>query len=417
MPIQIDPADPVSVYTAAEVDDKLAALPAGGEAQVSADDIAGLAEFVDARIPAPTSTYSKPAAGIPKTDLASAVQSSLSRADTSLQPGDVVNTGGAVDTSKGVNVRGFPGANDTERVRNAYNARGNRPLYFPAGTYNLTELPDFANDTVIVGDGARTTTLQYTGSGTLRTLTNKYGILFRDIGFDLTAPGATSLKLSNCFRVSFDHCRFRGRHNDGTGATYRGQTGIWLDNNTGASNFTSCDWENLGVGLRSNSIQNYTFGGKFTVCWRSVWLDTKDRPYNAGIYCTQTEFVGGGQGTTETHVLVDGAANCCSFSQCWWEKADWGMRIGVTGKGGPSQLSIFGGKMGIGPGGGIQLNHCRQPHLTNVEFDGDQGRTNTSREVVVNGAGCPTGVAMNLITTIRSGFARSEFPSAWHVFL
>lgn len=44
-------------------------------------------------------TYSKPSGGIPKTDLASAVQTSLGKADTSLQPSDVVDSLSSGSTS------------------------------------------------------------------------------------------------------------------------------------------------------------------------------------------------------------------------------------------------------------------------------------------------------------------------------
>lgn len=44
-------------------------------------------------------TYSKPSGGIPKTDLASAVQTSLGKADTSLQPSDVVDSLSSASTT------------------------------------------------------------------------------------------------------------------------------------------------------------------------------------------------------------------------------------------------------------------------------------------------------------------------------
>lgn len=49
-----------------------------------------------------TGTYSKPSGGIPKTDLASAVQTSLDKADTALQEEQFKGTIGAVDTSDSV---------------------------------------------------------------------------------------------------------------------------------------------------------------------------------------------------------------------------------------------------------------------------------------------------------------------------
>ena len=318
-------------------------------------------------------------------------------------------------------MRAVSGGNDTERIQNAYNQRGGRPLYFPAGTYQVTALPDFANDSVINGDGPRNTTITYTGTGTLRSLSGKYGIQFNEIGFDLTSAGATSIRLDQCFRVSFDRCRFKGRHNDGTGSTYRSQVGIFLDGNTGASDFVNCDWENLGSGIRTNSIQNYVLGGKFTHCWNSVWGDTAVRRFNAGMYLTNTEFVGCMDPVnTNAHILVDGPANCWQLDGCWWEKAVWMARVGGTSAGqtgGPSQFAMFGGKMGVGPGGGLQLNNCRQAHLSNVEFDGDVGGGSGSRKLIINAGGCPNGVAMNLTSTTGGLFTRGEFPSAWHVFL
>lgn len=49
-----------------------------------------------------TGNYSKPSGGIPKTDLASAVQTSLDKADTALQEEQFKGTIGAVDTSDSV---------------------------------------------------------------------------------------------------------------------------------------------------------------------------------------------------------------------------------------------------------------------------------------------------------------------------
>lgn len=104
----------------------------------------------------------------------------------------------------------------------------------------------------------------------------------------------------------------------------------------------------------------------------------------------------------------------------WFEKAVWMARIGgVTAgrSGGPSQFVMNGGKMGVGPGGGLQLNNCRQAHLSNVEFDSDFGNGSGSRKLTINASGCPNGVAMNLTSTTGGLFARGDFPAGWHVFL
>jgi hypothetical protein len=118
MPINPVVASGEAVYTAAEVDQKLSDLPTGGGGVTQADVDTAVQAAVDALVngaPAALDTlqeladaaadqddfaasvaqalaarYTKPADGIPKSDLAAAVQASLGKADSALQSSGVV---------------------------------------------------------------------------------------------------------------------------------------------------------------------------------------------------------------------------------------------------------------------------------------------------------------------------------------
>ena len=301
---------------------------------------------------------------------------------------------------------------DTVAIAKAYAAAhaAGATLYLPAGTYKVTALPAFLDQDSIIGDGAWATKIVYAGTGTLLTLTGKQFVSFRDLQIWITGAGATAIDLSGCFRCSFTNVIIRGNHT-GANTTYQGQTGIKLRDNTGGTTFQNCDIQNLGYGIQTSCIQNYVVNSKFTVCWRSV--RGIGGTANAGMVFTNTEFTGGDTTqATETHILIDGSANSWSFTGCWFEKADYGAKVGVAGSGGPSQFSMVGCKIGARVVH-LQLNDCRQPHLDSVEFDVDQ--TGTPTELVINATYCAEGVAINLVTTVRSDFAIADFPAYWFI--
>lgn len=301
--------------------------------------------------------------------------------------------------------------NDTTAIADAYTAAAGKPLYFPPGTYLVTALPDFADRSVVTGGGPAKSLIKYAGTGTLRTLTGKYGLVFRDIGFWATGAGATLLQLSGCFRFSFERVIFRGAHDDATGSTYRTQVGLKLDNNTGATFISHCDFENLGIGLQTSCIQNQVMLSKFTVCYRSVY--GVGGTANAGLSIANTEFVGGDVGTTETHIYIDGSANCWVLLGVWFEKSDYACRVGVGGTGGPSQWVMIGCKIGAKTTG-LDLIYCRQPILIGNEWDLDQG--GTQDEIAINATNAEEGVAIANITTLRSDFVTGDYPQYWSAF-
>lgn len=300
---------------------------------------------------------------------------------------------------------------DTSAVGTAYTAAAGRPLFFPPGTYLVTALPSFVSRDQVIGAGPTQSMIKYAGTGTLKQCSNLYGMTFRHIGFWATGAGATLLRLSNCFRFSFDHVIFRGAHDDATGSTYRTQVGLKLDTNTGASFISHCDFENLGIGLQTSCIQNHVTLSKFTVCYRSVY--GVGGTANAGLSLSLVEFVGGDVGTTETHIYIDGSANCWTLNAVWFEKADYACRVGVGGTGGPSQWTMIGCKIGAAVTG-VDLIYCRQPVLINNQWDEDQGGTQT--ELVINATNAEEGFAAGNVTTLRSDFDDADFPQYWTVF-
>lgn len=335
------------------------------------------------------------------------------------RPGDTARMADVVVRMPVVSVRNFGATgdgttDDTAALASAMTAAraAGKPLYLPAGTYLVTALPAFADQDRIWGDGRWATKIMYAGTGTLATLTGRQFVEFRDLQLWATAANAKLLKLAGCFRCSFNAVIFRGNHT-GANTTYQGQVGIELSDNTGGTFFTDCDFQNLGYGMKTSCIENEMVNCKFTVCWRS--LHGVGGTANAGMYLANIEFVGGDDTqSSETHLLIDGSANSWSLVNVWLEKADYGARIGVAGGsgGGPSQFAMHGCKVGARVVG-LQINNCRQPHLSSVEFDLDQGGTMTP--LVINADYAAEGVAINCVNTLSDDFQFANFPPYWFV--
>ncbi|MCM6772169.1 glycoside hydrolase family 55 protein [Nocardia sp. CDC159] len=302
-------------------------------------------------------------------------------------------------------------ADDTAALAAAV-AVGDRPLvlYLPSGQYRVTSWPELPDYATILGDGADVTTVYYDGDGTLISLRKRQRVRFARLGFYLTGEKATAVRLSECFRCSFDSVVLRGNHLASNFPRYVDQHGVVLEHNTGGTAFINCDINNFGYGLVTSCIQNYVTASKFTN--NRIGVRGTGNDHNAGLALSNVEFVSDDQApTTDRHVVVDGAANDWWFTNVWFEGADTALSIG-TAAGGPAQFGMVNCKVAARHTC-LQLNRCRQPYLANVQFDPDLD--NPPIEVQIDPKGCPEGTAINLISGSYDDVDARAFPEGWHV--
>ncbi|MBF6176275.1 glycosyl hydrolase family 28-related protein [Nocardia blacklockiae] len=320
------------------------------------------------------------------------------------------------DAPSARNVRDFGAvgdgrADDTAAVAAAA-AVGDRPLvmYLPAGQYRVSRWPDLADYATVLGDGADVTTILYEGDDTLVTLRRRQRVRFARLGFFLSGEAGTAVRLTECFRCSFDSVVLRGNHLAENFPRYTRQRGVVLEGNTGGTAFIDCDVNNFGYGLVTSCIQNYVTSSKFTSNRISVLGTGSD--HNAGLALTNVEFVSDEDPrTTDRHVVVDGAANDWWFTNVWFEGADTALAIGGE-RGGPAQFGMVNCKVAARRTC-LELTRCRQPYLANVQFDPDSDTPPT--EVRIDPAGCPEGTAINLISGSHDDIDPRAFPEGWHV--
>jgi hypothetical protein len=326
----------------------------------------------------------------------------------------------ATDIDGVVNVKDYGAVgdgttDDTTAVGAAYTAASGRPLFFPNGTYLVTALPALTDKDRLVGSGY-SSIIKYAGSGTLLTLTSKQDVSFRSLDIWISAAGGKAFDLSGCFQISFDDVRIRGAHDGSTGSTYYGQKGLILRDNTGNTRIHNCVFENLGEGIETSCIQNEMTNSKIVNCYNSI--KGIGGTANAGFIAIGCEFIGDTDpDTVAAHVNITGTANTWIFDGCWFEGSTTGLVVGVFGSGGPSSFLMSGCKVAA-RSVGIQFNNCRQPTLIGCEFNVDSGGTMT--EIVFGGSPAGDevieGMAINLVTTLRSDFVDADFPQYWNIF-
>lgn len=304
---------------------------------------------------------------------------------------------------------------DTAAVAAAYAASGGKPLLFTAGTYKVTSLPALIDGDRLIGVGPLDSEIVYAGSGVLLPLTGRQDIAIRSLGIHLSGAGSTAIDLAGCFQIGIDDVRIRGAHDGTTGTTYHGQTGIVLRDNSGNSRIHNSIIANLGTAIETSCIQNELTNCKIVNCYKSVLgVGGTD---NAGLVCVACEFISNTDpDTTVAHVDITGSASTWVFDACWFEGSDYGLKVGVFGSGGPSSFTMVGCKIGARVVG-LQLNHCRQPSLIACEFNEDSG--GVMDEIVFGGSPAGDevieGLALNLITTLRTDFDDADFPQYWIV--
>lgn len=305
-------------------------------------------------------------------------------------------------------------ADDTAAVASACAPAGSGPLvlYLPAGIYRVTKWPALPDHAQVQGDGADNSTVLYEEDGTLITLQGRQRVRFTRMGIWATGRQSTAVRVSGCFRCSFESVLIRGNHTSGNYPAYVKQRGLVLDQNTGGTTFVDCDINNFGYGIVTSCIQNYVTASKLASNHVGV-LGTGDN-FAAGLAIANTEFVSDRDPhTTDRHIDIDGPANDWWLTNVWFEGADTAVTVGRAGAGGPSQFGMVNCKVAARTVC-LDLQHCRQPYLANVIFDADSD-AQVPAEMRINSTWCAEGTAVNLISGIHTDIDPAVYPPKWQV--
>ena len=324
------------------------------------------------------------------------------------------SSGGGADTGAVVisqSVSDPSGAIDATSEFTAAYATG-KPIVVPPGTYTVTNLPATTLSS-IEGAGADKTTIRYTGTGTMCTLTSQQRTKFAKIKFALTNSAATLFTLSNTFRATFTQCIFQGSHTTlgDSFSTTTGHIGVRLTANSGDNLFYDCDFLNLGVGIRTDCIQNGVIGGKFGTCYNGIY------GFGGGGMSLQgyIDFVAAAGPTppTDTAINIDGATGQWWLDQVWTEGCTTAIKVG-TGTTGPAQFSLTNSKLAA-VSTCVNMVAARNPTIFNVYCAGDSANSFTPDPLLVDATGTPEGVAF--IDSIVTGkqVDPAAYPIGWTV--
>lgn len=284
-----------------------------------------------------------------------------------------------------------------------------KPVLVPPGTYTVTSLaPPTRSLTLGAGESSK---IRYAGTGTMCTLTSLQRVRFVDLQFVLTNAAATLFKVDGTFRASWTRCVFQGQHTAAADAyaINTAHIGVWLTNNAGDNLFYDCDFLNLGVGIKTDAVQNGVVGGKFGSCYNGI------RGFGGGgmSLAGYIDFVG----PVSPAVIVDKAINIDAATGIWWldnvwiEGATTGISVG-TGTTGPAQFSMTGSKVAATTTC-IAMNACRNPTLWNVYFTGDNSGAATPDPLVIDATNAPEGVAYVDSVITGKAVTTSSLPKGW----
>lgn len=285
---------------------------------------------------------------------------------------------------------------------NNLGAQSGGKLLLPAGFYRFSSALTVPERVAIQGMGPGTR-IEFTGTGKFLTFKNESKLIEVDING--TSDDYTLVYLNNVFRVELRSVTLSGHHLS-TGAK-PSQIGIEIRGNAGDSQFNNCRFNNLGSGIRTDSIMDYVMGCVFSACQRGIWGDGNN--YGSGISVSDTTFVSNAASTI-AHIQVDGNANKWWFTNTWMEGATDGVVIGSTA-GGPYSFGMVNCAV-ASTTRCIVVNNARQTYLANVSLEQDGGATPVP--LTINSAGfAADGVVTNV--PIYTGFDldASIFPKNW----
>lgn len=327
---------------------------------------------------------------------------------------------GVADDTAAINAAAA--AAETARVAGGSTVLGVK-VYLPRGAYRVTSTLTLASYVTLQGESRYNTTLRWSGSAAVGArmfeFVNKYGVGFQDIRISIDAIVASPntiavFYMSNCFRFTWQRVIVGGNH---AASADPQSTGFEFRDNTGDSRIIDCDINNLGVGVRTSSIQNYVVGSVFGNNKYSVYGDAGT--FSAGLICQSCTFVGTGAdaapGRTEAHIIVDRSANMWRIIGCWMEGCRKGVVIGAAA-GGPTEFGIIGCKIAA-VDTAIEVRNTTLPTLMNITLnvDGTGTPVGSYVDLDINATDAPNGTAIGIRAGSAFDLDPAAFPPGWTV--
>lgn len=296
------------------------------------------------------------------------------------------------------------GEDDTNAVREAFatlSAKGGGRVTLPAGSYSFV-FPLVIPENVNVEGHGQGTTFQYSGSGDFIKMRNESRLI--GVNINGNKDTFTLVTLDNVFRCVIRDVTLSGQHLPGN--LKPGQVGLRFTGNAGDSQVNDSRFNNLGVGVLTESIMDYLNGCVFSSCQRGVY--GKGTGYNAGISVSDTTFVSNAAATI-AHVEVKGNANKWWFTNVWMEGCTNGVIIGDE-TGGPYNFGLVNVAIAASENN-IVINSARQSYLANVALEIDAN--NTPEPLTIHPTRAPDGVATNVTIYTDFDISPDVFPSNW----
>ena len=297
------------------------------------------------------------------------------------------------------------------------------------GTYKIVgtlNQPPARSRCVGTGEGA-VLSYQPASAGTMMTITNAQRIKFVDMKFLLPATtagaGSTLFTLSGTFRCSWHRCVFQGQHvssGDAYGVS-TGHRGVNLTGNSGDNQIIDCDFNNLGVGIQTDCVQNSMSGGAFSSCYVGVYgHGASQSGFSLSGY---VDFVSpnASPGVVTRNIWVPDTASDWWIEHCWFEGADTCIELGDGAGTGPASVSIQRCHTAANTTC-VKLLGGQGSSIEDIDFGYSNSNTSAT-SLSVNGTYCTRGFAKNLRSLIPSDpklsggngvdLVSTAFPTGW----
>ncbi len=248
------------------------------------------------------------------------------------------------------------------------------------------------------------TTIRLDSNGTLFSMVNKNGGELHNLTLAFnTGITGTLLKLDNSFQFYCHNVRFDGD-------PVSGQTGVWMNNNSGDCHFIRCKYVSLDIGILSETSISWFVGGVVSACTTGVKSgDSTGAVGIGGMQMSHTTFVGSG----DYYIDIDGLGLAYTFDNCWFDgSATTAVKVGNTARTqGPRMFALTNCPSLFGATTSLLLNKATRVYLDNVKFH--HGGATPPTELSIPD---PTTVAEGHINGVRSNqslFIESMVPETW----